>query len=92
MSEEHLVSDYKPYLITWLKKAWHSIDQPRKDERLNQRSLPMVLNSKPLDWESSALTTRPLPHFFISLLPKIRLDKPSSEPLSLSSDDKEISF
>ena len=65
MSEEHLVSDYKPYLITWLKKAWHSIDQPRKDER---------------------------PHFFISLLPKIRLDKPSSEPLSLSSDDKEISF
>ena len=92
MSEEDLASDYKPYLITWLKKAWYSINQPRKDERLNQRSLPMVLNSKPLDWESSALTTRPLSHLFISLLQKIRLNKPSSEPFSLSFDDKEISF
>ena len=34
--------------------------QPRKDERLSRPwSHPVVLNMGPLDWESSALTTRP---------------------------------
>ena len=35
--------------------------QPREDERLSRPwSHPAVLNTGPLDWESSALTTRPL--------------------------------
>ena len=41
--------------------SWYSIDRPRKDERLSWPwSHPVVLNTGPLDWESSALTTRPL--------------------------------
>ena len=36
---------------------------PRKDERLSRhRSHPVVLSTGLLDWESSALTTRPLLH------------------------------
>ena len=39
----------------------HSLYQPRKDERLIQPwSHPVVLNTGPLDGESSTLTTRPL--------------------------------
>ena len=35
--------------------------RPRKDERLSRPwSHPVVLNTGPLDWESSAITTRPL--------------------------------
>ena len=35
--------------------------RPRKNERLSQPwSRPVVLNTGPLEWESSALTTRPL--------------------------------
>ena len=41
----------------------YSFYQPQKDERLSQPwSHPVVLNTGPLDWESSALTTRPLFH------------------------------
>ena len=37
------------------------IYRPRKDERLSRPwSHPAVLNTGPMDWESSALTTRPL--------------------------------
>ena len=37
--------------------------QPQKDERLSWPwSHPVVLNTGPLDWESSTLTTRPLLH------------------------------
>ena len=37
------------------------INGPRKDERLSQPwGHAMVLNKGPLDWESSALTTKPL--------------------------------
>ena len=40
--------------------TWYSFYQPRKDERLSRPwSHPVVLNTGPLDWESSALTTRP---------------------------------
>ena len=40
------------------RNSWHSFCQPLKDERLNQpRSYPVVLNTGPLDWESSALTS-----------------------------------
>ena len=39
----------------------YSFYQPRKDERLSRpRSHPVDLNTGPLDWESSALTTSPL--------------------------------
>ena len=42
---------------------WCSIYRPRKDERLSQPwSHPVVLNTEPLDWESSPLTNRPLLH------------------------------
>ena len=35
--------------------------RPRKNERLSHPwSRPVVLNTGPLEWESSALTTRPL--------------------------------
>ena len=38
----------------------HSWPRPRKDERLNRSwSHPVILNTGPLDWESSALTTWP---------------------------------
>ena len=37
--------------------------RPQKDERLSRPwSHPVVLNMGPLDWENSALTTRPLLH------------------------------
>ena len=53
------------------RNSWYSFYRPRKDERLSRPwSHPVVLNTGPLDWESSALTTRPLLHlkgFFKSL-------------------------
>ena len=43
------------------RNSWYSFYQPRKDERLNRPwSHPVVLVTGPLNWESSALTTRPL--------------------------------
>ena len=45
-----------------LRNSWYSFYRPEKDERLSQPwSHPVVLNTGPLDWESSALTTRPFP-------------------------------
>ena len=45
------------------RKSWYSFDRPWKDERVSQPwSHPVVLNTEPLDWESSTLTTRPLLH------------------------------
>ena len=42
------------------RNLWYSLDRPRKDERLSRYwSLPVVLNIGLLDWEYSALTTRP---------------------------------
>ena len=44
-----------------LRNSWYSFYRPRKDERLSRPwSHPVVLITGPLDWESSALTTRPL--------------------------------
>ena len=41
------------------RSSWYSFDWPGKDERLSRPwTHPMVLNLGPLDWESSALTTR----------------------------------
>ena len=38
------------------RKSWYSFYRPRKDERLSRPwSHPAVLNTGPLDWESSAL-------------------------------------
>ena len=45
------------------RNYWYSFYRPRKNERLSRPwSHPVVLNMWPLDWESSALTTRPLLH------------------------------
>ena len=45
------------------KISWYSFNQLWEDERLSQFwGHPVVLNLGPLDWESSALTTRPLLH------------------------------
>ena len=41
------------------RNSWYSFYRPRKDKRLSQPwSHPVVLITGPLDWESSALTTR----------------------------------
>ena len=41
-----------------LKNSWYSFYQPQKDERLSWPwSHPVVLNTGPLNWESSVLTT-----------------------------------
>ena len=46
--------------------SWYSYYRPRKDEGLSRPwSHPVVLSTGPLDWESSALTTRPLLHIHI---------------------------
>ena len=43
------------------RSSWYSTDRPQKDEKLSWPwNHPVVLNSGPLDWESSTLTTRPL--------------------------------
>ena len=42
------------------RSPWYSFYQPRKDERLSWPwRHPVVLNTRPLDWESSALTNSP---------------------------------
>ena len=43
------------------RNSWYWCYGSRKDERLNQSwNHPVVLNTGPLEWESNALTTRPL--------------------------------
>ena len=45
------------------RNFWYSFDRPRKDEKLSWSwRHPVVLNSGPLDWKSSALSTRPFLH------------------------------
>ena len=45
------------------RNSWYSFYRPRMDERLSRPwSHPVILITGPLDWESSALTTRPLLH------------------------------
>ena len=45
------------------RNSWCSFYRPRKDGRLSRPwSHPVVLITGPLDWKSSALTTRPLLH------------------------------
>ena len=46
------------------RNSWYSFYRPWKDERLSRPwSHLVVLNTGLLDWESSALTTRPLLHY-----------------------------
>ena len=53
------------------RSSWYSFYRPREDERLSQPwGHPVVLNTGPLDWESSALTTRPLVDTVGTLLKK----------------------
>ena len=52
------------------RNSWYSFYRPRKDEKLGRPwSHPVVLNTGLLDWESSALTTRPLLHNLYSVFP-----------------------
>ena len=45
------------------RNSWYSFHRPRKDERLSRPwSHPVVSNTGSRDWQSSALTTRPLLH------------------------------
>ena len=45
------------------RNSWYSFYRPWKDDRLSRPwSHPVFLNTGPLDWESSTLTTRPLLH------------------------------
>ena len=49
--------------VYFLPLCFQKFYRPRKDERLSQPwSHPVVLSMGPLNWESSALTTRPLLH------------------------------
>ena len=49
------------------RNSWYSFYRPQKDERLSRPwSHPVVLSTGPLDWQSSALTTRPLLHCSIT--------------------------
>ena len=49
----------------------YSFEQPQKDEGLSQPGChAVILNSGPLDWELSALTTRPLLHVSENILRK----------------------
>ena len=48
------------------RTSWYSFDGPQKDERLSRPcSHPVVLNMGPLDWASSALTTRPFLRYLL---------------------------
>ena len=50
-----------------LRNSWYRFDQTRKDKRLTRPwSHTVALNTGPLDWESSALTNRPVFVFFIT--------------------------
>ena len=43
------------------RNSWCSFYRPQKDERLSlPSSHPVGLNTGPLDWEPSILTTRPM--------------------------------
>ena len=56
------------------KYFWYSFYRPQNDERLSWPwSHPVVLNTGSLDWESSALTTRPLLHTRVYANHKINL-------------------
>ena len=46
-----------------LRNPWFSLYRSRKDEKLSRPwRHPAILNTWPVDWESSTLTTRPLLH------------------------------
>ena len=43
------------------RNTWYSFDWPQKDERLSPPGVPPSgFEHRTLDWESSALTTRPM--------------------------------
>ena len=54
------------------RNSWYSFYWPQKDGRLSWPwSHPVVLNTGPLEWESSALTTRPLLRLFHWLIVRL---------------------
>ena len=68
--------------------------QPQKDERLSWPwSHPVVLNTGPLDWESSALTTRPLLQYYPqTLLEEWNYESKKIKMENLIDDDLEKSL
>ena len=66
MGGVQLSQGYRRYVP---RNSWYSFDRPRKDERLSRPwNHPVGLNTGPLDWESSTLTTRPLRNFLVLIL------------------------
>ena len=54
------------------RRSWYQLNRPWKGERLSLPwSQPVVLNSGPVDWESSTLTTRRL--LLCSIAPLLQL-------------------
>ena len=55
------------------KTSWYSFNQPQEDKRLSKPwSHPVVLNLGLLDWETSALTTKPLVVFSVVGTPFVK--------------------
>ena len=64
------------------RNSWYRFYQPRKDKRLTQPwSHTVALKTGPLDWESSALTNRPV---FVFLLPIFNESKIWGKPTLLT--------
>ena len=50
------------------RNSWYIFDWPQRDERLSRfQRHPVILNTGPLNWESSTLTTMPLLHIQVEL-------------------------
>ena len=50
------------------RNSWYIFDWPQRDERLSRSQRhPVILNTGPLNWESSTLTTMPLLHIQVEL-------------------------
>ena len=99
-STEPLRGDSLLFTTKFPRSSWYSFIQPRKNERLSQTlNHPVVLNLGPLDWESSAPTTRPLLHagilrilsFFEIQIQYFKVDMKISFPI-IKSTFKDIYF
>ena len=63
LSQDYIATTIRQFTFyhSVLRSSWYSFNRPQKDERPSWSwSFLVVLNPGPLDWESSALTTRPL--------------------------------
>ena len=84
-AREPLQRDSLLFAMVSLRTFWYSFDRTQNDERLSPPwGQLMLLNQSPLDWESSAQTTRPLlcilAHLKIKLVIPTQLEKSFQEP------------